>query len=123
MIRNYITIAFRSIMRNKAYSAINILGLSVGVACCLLLALYVQHELSYDQHHDDKENIYRITTTLTRNNEKLDPMGRTSAPIAWGIKEDVPEFETVTRLVNPPSVSLNLITYGEKQFYEADGYI
>jgi putative ABC transport system permease protein len=62
MIRNYIVIAIRSMMRNKRYSFINILGLSVGVACCLLLALYIQDELSYDKHHKDGERIFRITS-------------------------------------------------------------
>src|SRR5688572_3497311 len=123
MIRNYIVIALRSMMRNKAYSIINILGLSVGVACCLMLALYIQNEVSYDKHHQDKDNLYRVTSTLSQNGQRNDPMATTSAPIVWGIKDEVPEFETVTRLVNPPGVALNLIRYKDNQFYESDGYM
>jgi putative ABC transport system permease protein len=122
MIRNYITIAFRSMMRNKAYSLINILGLSVGVACCLLLALYIQDEMSYDRHHHNANDLYQVTSIMGDPSENK-VMPTSSAPIVWGIKDELPEIETVTRLVNPPGVSQNLIEYEGKQFYESDGYI
>jgi putative ABC transport system permease protein len=122
MIRNYITIALRSMMRNKAYTIINVVGLSVGVACCLMLALYIQDEMGYDRHHKDLYDLYRMTTHFQKSDGVTD-MATTSAPIAWGIKDEVPEIETVTRLVNPPGVSQNLIRYEDKQFYESDGYI
>ena len=110
MLKNYITIAFRNMFRDKAYSIINILGLSVGITCCLLLALYIQDEMSFDKHHRDVENIYRVTSIM---GEKFDNrvMRTTSAPIVWGIKEEIPEFDVVTRLLNPPGVSQNLIRY------------
>lgn len=110
-------------MRNKAFSFINIAGLSVGIACCLMLSLYIQDEMSYDQHHKHKENIYRVTSRLSQNGEQKDVMATTSAPIVWGIKDEVPEFETVTRLVNPPGVALNLVRYEDKKFYEPNGYM
>lgn len=121
MIRNYITIAFRSMLRNKSYSFINIAGLSVGIACCLLLALYIQDEASFDRHHNDVDRIYRVLSLMGENAEHT--MHTTSAPIVWGIKDELPEIETVARLVNPPGVSQNLIKYEDKQFYESDGYI
>jgi putative ABC transport system permease protein len=121
MIRSYLTIALRSIMRNKAYSLINILGLSVGIACCLMLALYIQDEASYDKHHRDVSNIYRVNSVMGENGEHV--MRTTSAPIVWGIKGELPEIETVTRMVNPPGVSQNLIQFEDKKFYESDGYI
>ena len=122
MLKNFIKIAFRNLERNKVYSFINIFGLSVGIACCILLCLYIQNELSYDQHHKDGENIYRVTT-LTSFSTDNRPMKTTSAPIVWGIKDEVPEFDVVTRLVNPPNVAKNLIRYEDKLFYESDGYI
>jgi putative ABC transport system permease protein len=122
MIRNYFTIAFRSMMRNRVYSLINILGLSVGVACCLLLTLYIQDEMSYDQHHDDLDYLYQVTSIMGDPSENR-VMRTTSGPIVWGIKDELPEIETVTRLVNPPGVSQNLIRYEDKQFYESDGFI
>src|SRR5690606_7379920 len=123
MLRSYIIIAFRSMKRNMSYTMINVLGLSVGVACCLMLAVYIQHEASYDQHHRGKDNLYRVTTTITHNGERGNPMGHTSAPIVWGIKEEIPEFEAVARLVSPLDVSLNLIRYEDNQFFEPDGFI
>ena len=109
-------------VRDKAYSLINIVGLSVGVTCCLLLALYIQDEMSFDKHHKDVENIYRVSSIM---GEKFDNsvMRTTSAPIVWGIKDEIPEIDVVTRLVNPPGVSKNLIRYEDNQFYESDGYI
>jgi putative ABC transport system permease protein len=122
MLRNYIKIALRNMSRDKAYSFINIFGLSVGVTCCLLLALYIQDEMTYDKHHKDADNIYRVTSIM---GEKFDNrvMRNTSAPIVWGIKDEIPEIDVVARYVNPPSVALNLIKYGDNQFYESDGYI
>ena len=60
MIKNYLTVAIRNIARNKTFSAINILGLAIGMACCILILLYVQDELSYDQHHEHADRIYRV---------------------------------------------------------------
>ena len=122
MLKNYIKIAFRCMVHDKAYSLINIVGLSVGVTCCLLLALYIQDEMSFDKHHKDVENIYRVTSIM---GEKADNkvMRSTSPPIVWGIKDEIPEIDVVTRLVNPPGVSQNLIRHGDNQFYESDGYI
>src|SRR5688572_20059702 len=89
MLRNYIKIALRNMSRDKAYSFINIFGLSVGVTCCLLLALYIQDEMTYDKHHKDADNIYRVTSIM---GEKFDNrvMRNTSAPIVWGIKDEIP---------------------------------
>jgi putative ABC transport system permease protein len=122
MLQNFIKIALRNLERNKVYSFINIFGLSVGIGCCILLCLYIQHELSFDKHHKDGENIYRVTT-LTSFSKDNRPMKTTSAPIVWGIKDEVPEFETVTRLVNPPNVAKNLIRYEDKLFYESNGFV
>lgn len=121
MIRNFIVVALRNMRRNKVFSFINIAGLSVGVACCLILILYVQDDLRYDRHQRDGDRIYRITTGF--NFEDFKPVPRTSPPIAWGIKDEVPEFETVARLVSPPGVSQNLIRYEDKQFYEPNGLV
>ena len=60
MLRNYLTIALRNLRRHKGYSFINITGLAVGLACVLLIVLYVQHELSYDTYHEQGDHIYRV---------------------------------------------------------------
>lgn len=61
MIKNYITIAIRNLRRHKGYSLINILGLSIGMTCCVFMLLLVQDELSYDTHHQNADHIYRIS--------------------------------------------------------------
>ena len=64
MLKNYILIAFRNIRKQFAYSFINIGGLAIGLACCLMIALYVSHELSYDNFHNDKDQVYRVNMTF-----------------------------------------------------------
>jgi putative ABC transport system permease protein len=60
MIRNYFKIALRTLWKNKKLTAINIFGLATGIACSLLIALYVEDELLYDKHHQDASRIYRV---------------------------------------------------------------
>ena len=97
MIRNYFVIAVRNIMRNKTYSFINILGLSIGVACCLLLALYIQDEYSYDKHIAGIDNVYRITTELHSDKGGDQKMRTCSPPIALGMSNELPEILYATR--------------------------
>ena len=60
MFQNYLKVAYRNLVRHKPFSAINILGLAIGMACCILILLYVEDELSYDRHHEHAHRIYRI---------------------------------------------------------------
>ncbi len=122
MLRSYFIVAVRNILRSKTYSIINIFGLSLGVACCLLLSLYILDELSYDKHHDRVEDIFRITSHF-KSEKGLDDLATCSPPIAWGIKDEVPEIVSVTRMVNPPGVALNLFRYNDNSFYEPDGLL
>ncbi|MEQ8424498.1 MAG: ABC transporter permease, partial [Cyclobacteriaceae bacterium] len=122
MLRNYFKIAVRNLTKNKVFSLINILGLSVGIACCLLLALYIQDEFSYDKHHKDGENLYRIITEFKGIND-VDRLRTASPPIALALKEELEDVSNATRALNPPGVSLNLIKYEDNTFYEKDGLI
>jgi len=63
MLRSYLTLAFRTLRRRKAYTAVNALGLTAGLACCALVAVFLQYELTYDAHHEDADRIYRIVST------------------------------------------------------------
>jgi putative ABC transport system permease protein len=119
MLESYIIIAWRNIVRSKVYSIISISGLSLGVACCLLLALYIQDEMSYDQHHSRLEDLYRVTTNI----EGSGIIGSTSPPIAHALQNEIPEVEFAARLVIPPGASQNLIRFKDKFFYESDGAI
>lgn len=60
MLKSYLTIAMRNLLGHKAYAVINILGLAIGMACCVLIILFVQDELSYDRFNVNKDRIYRI---------------------------------------------------------------
>ena len=122
MLKNYITIALRNISRNKAYSAINIFGLSLGVACCLLLAFYIQDEFSVDKHLADSDNVYRIVTHFDAD-LVLDESATASPPIAMAAKDEIPEIVSAARLLNPPGVNESLVTYEDNIFYEPDGYL
>jgi putative ABC transport system permease protein len=122
MLKNYFKIALRNMLRNKVYSLINILGLSIGVACCLLLALYIQEEYSVDKHHARVEDVYRITTSF-KNINNFRESATCSPPIAMAMKDEIPEVEVAARLLNPPGVSQNLIKYETNMFYESDGFI
>jgi len=122
MLTNYLKIAFRTMLRNKSYSMINILGLSIGIACCLILALYLQDEMSYDKHHRDIENIYRINTHF-QTDKGLSDLGTTSPPVGVTMRDEIAEIETATRLVNPIDVPQCLIKYKDQLSYETNGMI
>lgn len=121
MLKSYITIAWRNILRSKAYSAINILGLSLGVACCLLLALYIHDDMSYDQHHARLNDLYRVITIF--ENDRGNAMRTVSPPVAHALQAEVPEVEFAARIVIQPGASQNLIKYKDKLFYESQGAI
>ncbi len=122
MLLNYFKIAIRNLARNKVYSLINILGLALGIGCCLLLALYIQDELSYDQHHKRLSDLYRIVT-IFESDKGINKMKTTSPPIALTMRDEIPEIENAARALNPPGGSRNLIKYEDKLFYETDGLI
>jgi putative ABC transport system permease protein len=123
MLKNYLKIALRNLLRNRIYSAINIFGLALGVACCLLLTLYIQDEMSYDKHHEGAGNIYRIISKFQSERGFTDRLGTASPPIAMAMKAEIPEVESAVRVFNPPGVLQSLIRYRENLFYEPDGLI
>ena len=99
MLKNYFKIAFRQIKKQKFYSAVNIIGLAIGVTCCLLITLFIQDELSYDQQHPNNENLYRIVRDmhLADGSAKVTVCPSILAPT---LIEEIPEIENAVRL-NP----------------------
>lgn len=97
MFKNYFKIALRSLWRNKAFSAINILGLAVGIATCLIIMLYVYNELSYDRYNEKADRMYRI---CFQGNVQGEVMKESSVmpPVAEALKSDYPEVEASTRI-------------------------
>ena len=90
MLRNYLKTAVRNLWRRKGYSAINVLGLSLGLACCLVIALFVQDEMSFDRHHADGESIYRVSQDVRRPGEE-ERWAWTGGGLLEDLQEDFPE--------------------------------
>jgi putative ABC transport system permease protein len=99
MINNYLTVAWRSLLRKKVFSAINILGLSIGMAACFLIAHYVRFELSYDRYHENVDRIYRVLIRIDAPD--FSQLSAANHPgTAPTMKADFPEVEEATRLVH-----------------------
>jgi putative ABC transport system permease protein len=97
MFSNYIKIAWRSLLRNKSFSAINILGLSIGMAVCFIILLFVQDELSYDRFNTKANNMYRVVFKANINGGKINE-SNVMPPVARALQNDYPEVKEVTRL-------------------------
>jgi putative ABC transport system permease protein len=123
MIKNYIRIAWRSLKQNKLLSGINILGLAVGIACCLLIAMYVLHEKSYDRFHKNADRIVRATMELSYNGN-LTKVPVTGTKVLPEFKRVFPEVEGGVRTfpVNT-TIGYDGKLFLEKQFvYSTDGF-
>ena len=109
MFRNYLKIAFRNLKKHVGYSVINITGLAVGMACCILFFLWVRDELSYDRFHEHTDRLYRIVS-------ERDGSWTGSSPFSLGrvMKQDFPEIERNSRFLRRQG----LIKYQDKMFYE-----
>lgn len=111
MIKNYFKIAFRNLLKNKAFASINIFGLAVGFACCLLISLFLYSELSYDKFPEDAKNIYRVELNV----ENKDFYSAVDVAVGKGMKNAYPEITDFTRLTQWKNV---FVKYGDKQFKE-----
>lgn len=112
MLSNYIKIAWRNITGNPLFSAINIIGLSIGLACCIIITLFVRYETSFDQQWNNADRTYRVTRDFFGNNLQL---AAVAPPIAPLLQEDFPEIEDITRLL---AVGQASIGRGDEVFVE-----
>ena len=118
MVKNYLKIAFRNLWKHRAYAFINVSGLAVGMACCLLIVLYIQDELRYDRHHEKADEIYRVWMDVKAPGAEFE-LASTMAPLGPALVADVPEVVQAAR------VSMGgerLVAHGEKRFYEEGFY-
>ncbi|MHB1687439.1 MAG: ABC transporter permease [Ignavibacteriaceae bacterium] len=119
MLKNYIKIAFRSLLKYKTYSYINIIGLSFGITSCLVIFLYVQNELSYDKYNKNYKNIYRVI-----NGDKISgtfsEYARTPVPLASVLSNEFPSIVNTARILKTDKV---LISSGDKNFYEDNVFL
>ena len=114
MITTYFKIAFRNLKRHRLFSAINILGLTIGMATCMLIMLYVKNELSYDRFNEKADRIVRVVFKGSVQGEKMNE-AHVMPPVAQTLRADYPEVQEATRLRNG---GFPRIAYGEKSFRE-----
>ncbi len=115
MFWNYLKVTWRNIKRYKGYSFINIIGLAVGLACCILILLWVQDELSYDRFHSKADDLYRAVKEYHKT-EPATHYWPVSAPLAPALKENYPEIIKAARFTHLRRGQL--VKYGEKSLLE-----
>ncbi|MES2647238.1 MAG: ABC transporter permease [Bacteroidota bacterium] len=98
MLKNYLKIGLRNLWKNKAFSAINIIGLATGLSVCLLIVLYVVDELSYDRYNVNADRIYRIDADLSFNGTQFSS-ATIPEPLALTLVKDYPQFEQMVRFI------------------------
>lgn len=123
MFKNYFKVSFRNILRHKTFSFLNVAGLSVGMACCILILIYVNNELSFDSYHENSPQIYRVLQSFRDDKEVEDhatPLAEEfqvwgNAPVGPALLEDYPEVESFWRFTSPRKF---LVEYEGKRFLE-----
>jgi putative ABC transport system permease protein len=117
MFKNYLKIAVRNIERYKGFTFINIIGLSISIACIILILLYVHHEMSFDDYHQDVDRIYRVALNLGENE-----IATVSGPLADTLKSEYPEVEYAAGIFRKTkdiySWERPVVRYKDKKFYE-----
>ena len=115
MFHNYLSVALRNLRRHPAYSLINISGLAIGMATCILILLYIQDELGYDRYHPHADRVYRIVDDIESGGQTVHTAG---TPTGWGpaLRRDFPEIELLVRIRGTESAWL--VDLGNTIYYE-----
>src|SRR5215468_4454488 len=116
MIKNYFKTAFRNMMKNKTFSFINIAGLSIGMAACLLILQYVSFELSYDQFNKNIKDIYRVANDRYQNGKLIQHGTITYSAIGKALQDDYPD-EVVEHCRVEPFTNI-IVNYNNKKLEE-----
>jgi len=121
MIQNYFKIAWRNILKNKGIFSINIAGLAIGIASCLMIMLFVIDELSYDRFHEKADQIVRVVFNANINGEQMKE-AVVMAPVAQTLREEIPEVLDATRLTNQygANITYKNTVYWERKFAYVD---
>ena len=127
MLKNYLKIAWRSLMKNKTFSLINIFGLSIGLACCILITLYIAHETSYDRYQKNGDRIYQVATGFTDDGGEH-RSATTSAPVGKLLRQEYPEVQSSARLLGLFNDDKTLFQVKDdngkfNSFYETKGFL
>lgn len=119
MIKNYLKVTVRYLIRNRFFTLINILGLALGMASCLLILSYILHETGYDAYHADSDRVFRVAVDVT-SNTGTQGYAATSPPVGTRLRTDYPQVAYAARVTY--FESNRLVEYGEKRFYE-EGFL
>jgi len=122
MFKNYLILTWRNLKKSGIFSMINILGLAIGLACCILIFLFIQYELRYDKFNDQARNIYRLTS-MPNDGTNRKELAVTPAPWAPQMKKDYPEIKEYVRLLKEEKTSVGRpgeVHYNEKDILYAD---
>ena len=123
MYKNYLKIAWRNLIKKKAYSFINIFGLGLGIGCCFLIFMYVQDELSYDNYHEKGDRIYRVLHGWEGDPKAKAPIDSYwvwgNAPVGPALQNDFPEIEKVVQFSGRADILLSV----EDKLYQEDGIL
>lgn len=119
MLKNYLTVAFRSLWRNKIHSIINVIGLSLGIACCILIVLFVKDEWTFDKFHAKADRIYRVWAKEDWGINQVFFYTTTPFPMGPALKENFPEVEYQVR-TNSVNAQVKL---GDAQFSEGVKFV
>ncbi|MDW3195202.1 MAG: FtsX-like permease family protein [Cytophagales bacterium] len=123
MLRNHLIFAIRLFKKDKVYSILNMLGLTLGIAVGIILMLYLQHEFSYDKHFAKYDRIYRYTNHMMAQGADFN-IAQTSRQLAPIFKADLPEVESYARFLRTNQVLISYDPQGvNKQFYEEDVFL
>jgi len=121
MLKNYLSLAFKNFRKQKMFSLINILGLTVGITCCMLIFLFIMNEFSYDKFHKNGKNIYRVYRVGNTNGEHR-AIPWVSPPYAKALLTDYPDAVQQTLRVMPDNdlVTYKNVSFNEKKIYLVD---
>lgn len=117
MFRSYLKVVFRSMFRNKGFTTINISGLAIGMACSLLIFLFIKDEQSYDRFHRHSDRIYRVVKDFINDDGSRIPDATTPAALAPALMQQLPEVEKITRIF-PNWGATWLVKYNDKKIVE-----
>src|SRR6056297_3949400 len=118
MFKNFLKVSIRNLVRNKTYSFINILGLSIGMVCSILITLFIVDELSYDRYHENADNIYRVGLSGSFGGNELKAYV-TGSPAGQTFVEQIPEVLISTRVVKASFTSTEMVVkIDERQYLE-----
>ncbi|MEX2235762.1 MAG: ABC transporter permease [Cyclobacteriaceae bacterium] len=119
MFKNLLKISFRTILKDKTYSLINITGLTIGITCSLFLLMYILHEVSYDRYHENAPNIYRVVSDIKETDNAF-TWAVAQIPLGEELRDNYPEVKNVVRFFQ---TGRTLYKNDEKQFYEEEFFL